>query len=60
MISARGWTVARTMMAHGTPPAVVVEFLRLLHPCQQCGARALSPCRRGLGEVNATHLQRGA
>jgi len=60
VISERGWTVAHTMMSHGTPPPVIVEFLRLLHTCQQCGARPLSPCRRALGEVNATHLQRGA
>ena len=58
-VSPRGMTVALTMMAHSTPPLVVVEFLRLLHPCQQCGARALAPCVRGLGEVRGTHLQRG-
>jgi len=60
MISERGWTVAHTMVAHGSSPAHVVDFLRLLHTCQQCGARPLYPCRRGLGEVRATHLSRGA
>lgn len=59
-VTERGWVVARTMMSYGSSPAEVVEYLRLLHRCKQCGARPLYPCRRGLGEVRATHLQRGA
>lgn len=57
---ALSWTVCRTLVAAKAPPSMIVARLRLMLPCEKCGARPHQPCVRGLGEVGGTHLQRGA
>lgn len=58
MTEPKGWSTAR-MIVHTAKPEHVVEYLRLLLPCKVCGAAPLVGCTRGLGEVQATHPQRG-
>jgi hypothetical protein len=55
---AQAWEVARYLIANA-PPEWVVEYLRLMLPCKVCGAAAHAGCRRGMGEVDATHYGRG-
>jgi len=52
------YITARVLMYVATPDEVVA-WLRLMFGCQKCGALPLQECRRGVGEVHATHLQRG-
>lgn len=54
-----GWEAARQAIQRGAKPTVVVSILRLLLPCQVCGAAPMQPCKRALGAVGHTHAARG-